>query len=174
MQATSFHDFAAKNSGFNALLYAVVGTELNGSTLTVLSMLARLDQDPWTKAAGWATLPRAIAIDDFSQSIVQMPLAPPELAANRDIAARLLELLPVKPQRDGSGRTTGVAKPSTTTPEWQIWCGLVVWMLLNVLLMHNSAANGAAPVEGPAAKSESHAAAPKDAPLEKSAARIPR
>ena len=38
--------FTLKNSDLNAFLYADVGTEMNGSVLTMLSVLARLGQDP--------------------------------------------------------------------------------------------------------------------------------
>ena len=41
--------FVFKNSGLNAFLFAEVGTELNGSPLTILSVLARLGQDPWDR-----------------------------------------------------------------------------------------------------------------------------
>ena len=43
--------FALKNSGLNEFLFAEVGIELNGSPLTILSILARLGQDPWVEAA---------------------------------------------------------------------------------------------------------------------------
>ena len=59
MQTTHPNIFALKNSGLDAFLYADVGTEPNGSTLTILSMIARLGRDPWAEAANWATLPRA-------------------------------------------------------------------------------------------------------------------
>ncbi len=36
--------FALKNSGLNEFLFAEIGTELNGSPLTILSVLARLDR----------------------------------------------------------------------------------------------------------------------------------
>ena len=37
---TTSDAFALKNSGLNAFLFAEVGTELNGSPLTILSVLA--------------------------------------------------------------------------------------------------------------------------------------
>ncbi len=52
--------FALKNSGLEAFLLAEVGTEWNGSGLTVLSLLARLGKDPWAEAATWSKLPRAL------------------------------------------------------------------------------------------------------------------
>ncbi len=51
---TSTDAFALKNSDLNTFLFADVGTELNGSALTILSVLARLGEDPWAEAARWA------------------------------------------------------------------------------------------------------------------------
>lgn len=86
--------FALKNSGLNAFLFAEVGIELNGSALTILSLLARLGQDPWTAAAKWVELPKAAAIDCLAQGIAQMPLTPQALLEAHVTAARLILLLP--------------------------------------------------------------------------------
>ena len=90
--------FAFNNSGLGAFLYAEVGTELNGSALTILSVLARLGQDPWAVAATWAKLPRAAIIDRLTQSIIQMPLCPQALVEARITAGRLTLLLPSTPR----------------------------------------------------------------------------
>jgi hypothetical protein len=68
--------FALKNSGLNEFHFAVVGTELNGSPLTILSILARLGQDPGAEAARLTKLPKAAMIDCLAQSITKMPLGP--------------------------------------------------------------------------------------------------
>ncbi len=86
--------FALRNSAFNTFLFADVGTELNGSTLTMLSALSRLGEDPWATAARWATLPQAAAIDSVAACIGGMPLEPAELAKVRLTATRLALLLP--------------------------------------------------------------------------------
>jgi hypothetical protein len=86
--------FAFKNSGLNDFLFAEVGTEQNGSPLTVLSILARLGQDPWAEAARWARLPKAARIDCLADSIAQMPLSPGALKQARTTAARLVLLMP--------------------------------------------------------------------------------
>lgn len=86
--------FALKNSGLNEFLFAEVGTELNGSPLTVLSVLARLGQDPWAVAARWVKLPKAAAIDFLTSSISQMPLSPKALVEAPATAARIVLLLP--------------------------------------------------------------------------------
>jgi hypothetical protein len=136
MQAKRPDAFALRNAGFDAFLYADVGVELNGSTLTLLSVLARLGKDPWGQAARWAALPRAGVIDSLAQSIAQMPLAPSALAAARETAARLVQLLPANAQGQRPG---GAAGSKTATPRWVpvtiLYFALAVAMVLNLLLM---------------------------------------
>ncbi len=86
--------FALQTSGLNPFLFAEVGTELNGSTLTMLSVLARLGQDPWDQAARWAKLPKAAIVDRLVQCIAQMPLCPQGVVDARATASRLIQLLP--------------------------------------------------------------------------------
>jgi hypothetical protein len=86
--------FALKNSGLNEFLFAEVGNEVNGSPLTILSVLARLGQDPWAEAARLAKLPKARTIDYLANSISQMPLSPRALIDARATAARVTSLLP--------------------------------------------------------------------------------
>ena len=154
--------FALKNSGLDAFLYADVGAELNGSPLTILSVLARLGQDPWAQAAGWAALPTAAAIDGLSGSIEQMPLAPAALAGSREIAARLVQLLPGKAMHNVPAKP-GNAKSALATanglPLSMLWCGLAVWMALNVLTMLHASTDGITPAERPMAIAGSTSAA---------------
>jgi hypothetical protein len=86
--------FGLQNSGFESFLFADVGYEINGSSLTILSMLARLGKDPWTEAASWAKLPRPALIDRLAAAIAQMPLCPQALAEARNTASRVSLLLP--------------------------------------------------------------------------------
>lgn len=86
--------FALKNSGLNEFLFAEVGNEVNGSPLTILSVLARLGMDPWTEAARLTRMPKAAFIDCLTNCISQMPLCPQALLEARATAARLFTLLP--------------------------------------------------------------------------------
>jgi hypothetical protein len=45
--------FALQQSGLNEFLFAPVGTETNGMTLSLVSVFARLGNDPWLEAADW-------------------------------------------------------------------------------------------------------------------------
>jgi hypothetical protein len=128
--------FTLKNSDFNAFLFSDVGTELNGSTLTILSILARSGKDPWAEAARWGKLPVANAIDCLAQSIVRMPLSPQSIAGARVTAAQLVLLLPA-PHRLvelRGGRTNVVGLPTWVSLALMV-CMLVFGLAMNAMLM---------------------------------------
>jgi len=86
--------FALRDSSLNAFLHSDVGTEPNGTGLTILSLLARLGKDPWDEAAAWSRKPKDAAIRSLTDSISQMP---PNQQAFNDAhltASRLVALLP--------------------------------------------------------------------------------
>ena len=140
--------FALKNSGLNAFLFAEVGTELNGSQLTVLSILARLGQDPWAEAARWAQLPKAAMIDCLVHSIAQMPLCPQALVEARVTASRLALLLPS--QNPTARRIDDAAVTSLAMPAWAplafFCCALAIGMAVNAMLVPNPAATVSVPI----------------------------
>jgi hypothetical protein len=105
--------FALKNSGLNAFLFAEVGTEQNGSTLTVLSTLARLGNDPWAQAAEWAKMSNAATIDCLTKSILRMPLCGLAYVEARATATRLVMLLPRL-----SGQVASRPLAELRIPEW--------------------------------------------------------
>lgn len=175
MQATHPNTFALKNSGLDAFLYADVGAELNGSTLTILSMIARLGRDPWAEAARWTALPRAGVIDSLAQSIAQMPLVPSALAETRTTAARLVQLLPAKTQALSQG---DAAKAETTSvPNWVpitiLYGALAFGMALNALLMPKPSPAAATPIEQPTAMPGETGLAPVPLPREAAVAGPP-
>jgi hypothetical protein len=106
-----------KNSGLNKFLFAEVGTELNGSPLTILSMLARLGKDPWAEAARWTRLPKTVMIDCLAGSISQMPLSPQAIIDARITAVRLILLLPSQVQLPKNGQDAVVVM-SNAMPKW--------------------------------------------------------
>jgi hypothetical protein len=131
---TTSNAFAFKNSGLNEFLFAEVGTELNGSPLTILSVLARLGQDPWAEAARWTKLPKAATIDNLAQSISQMPLAPQAIAEARDTASRLILLLPSQVQVPRADNNAAAAAPQTKSamPKWVLLAVFGIALVLGV------------------------------------------
>ena len=65
--------FALRQSGLNEFLFAPVGTEANGMTLSLVSVFARLGNDPWLEAGKLARLPKSEAIESLARLIAGMP-----------------------------------------------------------------------------------------------------
>ncbi len=101
--------FALRHSTLNPFLFSDVGTEANGSGLTILSMLARLGKDPWAEAAQWAGMSRAKAADALAASIARMPLNQVALENGRATASRLVDLLPPESSA-AAGATVAVGR----------------------------------------------------------------
>jgi hypothetical protein len=142
---TSSDAFALKNSGLNPFLFAEVGTELNGSPLTILSVLARLGQDPWAEAAKWTKLPKAAMIDRLAQSIAQMPLSPQAIGEARTTASRLILLLPSQVARPSE--TPAVSKMAL--PKWvlvAVCCAAVALGLAFTMRPGSTPPNTMAPI----------------------------
>jgi hypothetical protein len=85
---------ALQRSDLNQFLFSDIGTEPNGTTLSVLSVFARRGSDPWTEAALLASLSKAEAIDSLARMIAGMPKSLWALPDALVIAARLIGLLP--------------------------------------------------------------------------------
>jgi len=123
--------FALKDSDLNAFLFADVGTELNGSTLTMLSVLARLGKDPWAEAAKWTKMSKVAAIDSLARSIGEMPLNPRALAETNAIATRLILLLPTRTQNSRENIRAAVTA-SAAMPKWVPIACLCAFLLIGV------------------------------------------
>lgn len=86
--------FALRRSGLDEFLCAIVGTEPNGMALSLMSVFARLDNDPWREAGRLVELSRSEAIDSLARSIVGMPKSVWTLSDATTIATRLVTFLP--------------------------------------------------------------------------------
>ena len=145
--------FALKNSGLDRFLFAEIGPELNGATLTMLSALARLGFDPWDEAARWARLPQPALIERLVESIRQMPLCPPVLLDARAIALRLMLLLPsaggaaAAPREAVSPATTGVSAIPRWVPLTVFYCALALGMAVNMMVFIHPPTPASTPVQ---------------------------
>ncbi len=99
-------------------------------TLSLLSMLARLDLDPWREAAELARLPDKIAAERLASLIA----APPNgLAAHFDpgaIAARLIALLPRRSGSSSASCRTALRAGAATNSR-----AIAITVILIVLLL---------------------------------------
>ena len=79
---------------FDDFLYASIGEDRNGTELSVLSALARLDVDPWQETASLARMPRERATERMTAVIAAVRKDLATGLAAEAIAARLIALLP--------------------------------------------------------------------------------
>jgi hypothetical protein len=78
-------------STYDEFLYAPVGESTHGALLTVISVLARQNVDPWEEAANLSRLPPDAAARRLAAMITASPGRPSNQAA---VADRLIALLP--------------------------------------------------------------------------------
>ena len=130
---------SAAESRFDPFLYAAVREDPDGAPLTVLSVLARLDIDPWEEAARLAQLPVEAAAQVLAGLLSALP-KPKGSATRADsgtAAARLITLLP-RPSERGtaaqsvpSGTPRAIRIPNrTTTVAQAVLCLLALALLL--------------------------------------------
>ena len=93
---------------FDDFLGASIGEDRNGTGLSVLSALARLDVDPWQEATSLARMPREAATARLTELIDALPRSPTDAIPSRTSAADLVALLP-------KGKTPNV-RPSNSMP----------------------------------------------------------
>ena len=138
------------NSEFNDFLFAPIGDEGNGMTLSVISALARLDIDPWGEAARLSDLSKEKAVQALAPIIARLPggrWAPADIGG---IAARLVAFLP---RRDVVARSDATASGGSTKRSARdillvasLVASAVFWFA--VAMHHQSpASNGNAPTE---------------------------
>ena len=101
-------------SEFDSFLFAPIGAERNGTLLSVLSALARLDIDPWQEAARLALLPRDAAIQRLASLIAALPDGPSAHQDPGTVAGGLLALLPRQAHTDISLRETLLSASAVT------------------------------------------------------------
>src|SRR5690348_17876706 len=102
---------SALESRFDHFLYAAVREDPDGPPLTVLSVLARLDIDPWTEAARLAQLPGEAAARALARLISPLPKGSTTPSDCETIAARLITLLPRRSERGITAQTVSSDGP---------------------------------------------------------------
>ena len=81
-------------SQFDDFLFAAIGDDLNGMPLSVVSVLARVDLDPWQEAAILAALPEELATQRLTAVLAGLPERTLQRTSPAGTAVRLIALLP--------------------------------------------------------------------------------
>jgi hypothetical protein len=79
---------------YNAFLYAAIGADANGTVVSVLSAMARMNLDPWQETKDLAALSAKAATRRLASLIAAVPGGPSDPNEPALIAARLVKLLP--------------------------------------------------------------------------------
>jgi hypothetical protein len=89
-------------SEYDKFLFAPIGDDRNGMTVSVVSLLGRMDLDPWEEAATLAGLSAESAAQKLAVLLRALPDQSP-LKPDPDVAAaRLIALLPRRGDSSGS------------------------------------------------------------------------
>ncbi len=103
-------------STYNDFLYAPVGEDKNGAFLTVLSVLARQNVDPWEEAADLSRLPRDSAMQKLISMITASSSEPSTAAELTAVADRVIALLPGRVAPTGRTRDVSPGAPLLGQP----------------------------------------------------------
>jgi hypothetical protein len=91
---------------FNAFLFASIDEGASEAPLSVVSVLARLDLDPWQEAAELTQLPTETAVQRLAALLAKLPGGVPAHSDSQTIAQRLIALLP-----GHAGPASGSSRP---------------------------------------------------------------
>lgn len=108
----SLDTLALQHSSLNAFLFADVGVEANGMALSLLSVLARFDLDPWQEASRLADLSRTQSIEALAE-LISMSITCCSPAEAVPIATRLVALLPRRAGAAGIVRPDPLRQPGS-------------------------------------------------------------
>jgi hypothetical protein len=157
---TAIHT-AGYGSEFDEFLYASIAEEHNGTLLSVLSALARMNLDPWDEAARLAGLPRAAARQWLTTLIAAIPEGPLPRGDPGLLVERLVALLP---RRAAPAAATSPIEPSPAratsharTVTWVLYIAAILFMVISQWLTRHPAPHtpppGSATTAAPAARS---------------------
>jgi hypothetical protein len=133
-------EYALGHSRYNAFLFASVGEEGNGVSLTVLTALTRLGLDPWQEAARLSDLPREAAARALAATIATLPEGDWKASDSGVIATRLVGWLPGRsappvPLPASSPRIDSPKTGSLTAGRWLVWSAVAVAMVCLTLYL---------------------------------------
>ena len=120
----------APSSQFDDFLHASVGEDDHGMLLSTLSVLARMGLDPWQEAAKLAQLPKEAAAQKLTALLAALPQASVAYLDPPAVAARLAELLPLRPKANPTSGKTPLGTRWRTMPP-----AIVVVFILMVIML---------------------------------------
>ncbi|MCZ4354588.1 hypothetical protein O4H61_18890 [Roseovarius aestuarii] len=122
-----------QDPAFERFLAAPVGEDRTGTSVSVLSMLARLNVDPWIEAADLAKMQEAPARQRLVALLARFEDVPTLLPDQGRVASGLLAFLPNRAKTTGPSESGSVAQsvklPTGAPVYWIIAAALfLVWI----------------------------------------------
>jgi hypothetical protein len=118
---------------FDDFLFAPVGEDRNGLPLSIISLLGRLDLDPWLEAASLAGQPAEAAVQRLSALLAALPVRSLKQADPGAIAARLIALLPRRTDAKARAAVAAVNVTATTLP--RVVMTAILFVIFLILLI---------------------------------------
>ncbi len=119
---------------FERFLYAYVGEDRNGSVVTVLSALARLDLDPWSEAAELSAMGREGASSRLGALLSRFHDVPALGRDHLSVAQELARFLPERPSRDAARNAARDAAAPVAAKKGGLQPSEFIWMALLALV----------------------------------------
>lgn len=117
---------------YDAFLQSIVGDDVRGDSVTVLSMLARLGVDPFKEASDLSTLSKESAWQRLDSLMARFYDVPSLNSARAEIVSRLIAVLP---QEAAAGRFSPDAQAAQIEPKvYGIPVDLVILTAIALLL----------------------------------------
>lgn len=117
---------------FERFLYATVGDDHGGRSVSVLSVLARLKLDPWDEAASLGALSRDAAVQRLSQLLARSLDIPSLRQDHHAIAKNLASLLPNRRLYQGESVQITRNRPSLS---WGTILAVLLFLLFLVRVL---------------------------------------
>ena len=112
--------YAPLRPDLHNFLFATVGEERNGIPLSMISALAQLCLDPWDEASRLCSLAKQEAVERLAGLILRLPGTRRPSEA-RQIAFRLIDVLPTHNGPPGLVENIGRLKPQNIAPGKTFW-----------------------------------------------------
>lgn len=129
------------NPDFDAFLFAQLGADGSGLPLSVVSVLARLDLDPWHEAVHLASLPPNTAARKLASILEAAHTAAMGSSDICSIATRLVAMLPrpataLSPSSADSPGSAGMSSARSTANWRSLAVYLIVVIVTQLLMAH--------------------------------------
>jgi hypothetical protein len=142
---------------FDDFLFATVCEERNEMPLSVISVLARLDLDPWAEAAELARMPADGAARRLSSLLAGATNIPPVQLEHGMVAAHLVALLPVaEPGASTRGRAAKILTGPQRTVAGIMWLIFLASMVASLTIGNLTPPGARGPAPGPTPAAAAH------------------